>query len=81
MERLSERQEQFIANAPLLYQGVIRDALEGAASPRRAIKAHCLSCSGFSRDEIRHCTVITCPLHRYRPYAIHDDEHDESKGE
>jgi hypothetical protein len=78
MERLTERQEQFIQSAPPLYQGAVRDAFEGKASPRRVIKAFCLSCTGFVREEIKACTVVLCPLHAFRPYVKHDDERAES---
>ena len=78
---LTDRQEQFISDAPLKYQGAVRDAFEGKASPRRAIKAFCLSCSGFMREEIKACTVVLCPLHAFRPYVKHDDEQAESEGE
>lgn len=74
MERLTDRQEQFISDAPPLYQGAVRDAFEGKASPRRAIKAFCLSCTGFMREEIKACTVVLCPLHAFRPYVKRDDE-------
>mgnify|MGYP001355358315 CR=1 FL=1 len=81
MERLTERQEQFIQAAPPLYQGAVRDAFEGKASPRRAIKAFCLSCTGFVRDEVRNCTVVLCPLHAFRPYVKRDDDQGESAEE
>ena len=82
---LTDRQEQFIQDAPPVYQGAVRDALDGKASPRRAIKAFCLSCTGFMREEVRHCTATCCPLHAFRPYvkreAINDDEQGENEGE
>jgi len=81
MERLTERQEQFIQYAPPVYQGIVRNALEGTASKRRAIQAFCLSCTGFMREEVRHCTATCCPLYKFRPYVKHDDEHAESEGE
>jgi len=78
MERLTERQEQFISDAQPLYQNLVRDALEGTASKRRAIQAMCLSCCNFNRLEVRQCTVITCPLHLYRPYIKRDDPHSDA---
>ena len=38
------------------------------ASPSKAIKAKCLDCSCWQRDEITHCNAVTCPLHNLRPY-------------
>jgi hypothetical protein len=39
----------------------------GTASPRQAIKLHCLACCGFERDEVFLCADGWCPLHAYRP--------------
>lgn len=75
---LTERQEQLVQDAPESMQGIFRDALEGTASKRRAIQAMCLSCCNFNRLEVRHCTVITCPLHLYRPYIKRDDPHSDA---
>lgn len=33
-----------------------------------AIKAFCLECIGFNRDEIRKCSAPWCPLWAMRPY-------------
>lgn len=41
----------------------------GKASPRQAIRAHCLDCVCFDIDAIRNCTAPACPLYGYRPYA------------
>jgi len=37
-------------------------------SLRAAIKAQCLSCCNEDTNEIRHCTVVNCPLYSFRPY-------------
>lgn len=73
MERLTERQEELIADAPESMRGIIRDALQGVCSRSRAIKAHCLICCNFDRKEVRNCTVITCALNAYRPYIKRND--------
>ena len=52
---------------PALSRGLIARALAGTASPRQAIKAFCLACTHYDRDEINHCPVWRCPLHAYRP--------------
>ena len=51
-----------------MYQGVIKRAYEGRASPRSAIRAMCLQCVGYERSEVTHCSSFACPLHFYRPY-------------
>lgn len=81
MERLTQRQEQFIQDTPPMYQSTVRDAFQGTCGRTRAIKAFCLSCTGFMREEIKACTVVLCPLHAFRPYVKHDDERAESEGE
>jgi hypothetical protein len=35
-------------------------------SPLKAIKAHCLDCSGGSRKEVQGCEIADCPLYPYR---------------
>jgi hypothetical protein len=51
-----------------MYRGVVQKAAEGQASPRAAIKAFCLYCTGYLRAEITNCTARQCPLWNYRPY-------------
>ena len=51
-----------------LYEGIVKRAKRGTASPRQAIKAFCLTCVGFIRKDIKNCTADECPLHKYRPY-------------
>ncbi len=53
---------------PKLYQKLYEQAANGKASPRKAIKAFCLDCVGYGRDEITHCTDTGCSLYCYRPY-------------
>ena len=57
-----------IARTPALSQQIVARALHGSSSPRQAIKARCLQCSNFQREEIAHCSVVTCALWQYRPY-------------
>jgi hypothetical protein len=37
-------------------------------SPAAAIKQKCLSCCCYSREEVRLCSIVICPLNPYRPY-------------
>jgi hypothetical protein len=34
----------------------------------KAVKAKCLDCACWQIEEVRHCTVFTCPLWAHRPY-------------
>ena len=38
-------------------------------SLRAAIKAKCLDCVCWEKNEVKKCTVVTCPLWLYRPYG------------
>jgi hypothetical protein len=61
---------EFLEKTPVLYRPALERAFIGKASPRGAIKAMCLSCACFVREEITHCQVTLCPLHAYRPYQL-----------
>jgi hypothetical protein len=37
-------------------------------SLRKSINAKCFDCSNRQIEEVRHCTVTTCPLWFVRPY-------------
>ena len=37
-------------------------------SATAGIKAHCMECVGWLRDEVRNCTSTACPLYTYRPF-------------
>ena len=59
---------EMLASIPPKSRGLVKRAFRGVASPRMAIKAHCLVCVGFGRAAVRGCEVYRCPLHAYRPY-------------
>lgn len=63
-----ERIVKVINQAPESAKNTLAEAFSGAASPRRAIKAMCLSCVGFDRGAIKNCTGFGCPLWKYRPF-------------
>jgi hypothetical protein len=62
--RLTKR----VAAVPPLYRAAYVKAVSGNLSPRQAIKAKCLDCCGWQREEVRHCTVRGCPLWPLRPF-------------
>jgi hypothetical protein len=43
-------------------------ALTMKLSTKQAIKAKCMDCASFQKEEITECSVKTCPLYAYRPY-------------
>jgi hypothetical protein len=61
-------EERYLEGIPVLSRGVMERAFAGTGSPRNAIKAKCLDCSNWQRQEITHCRVLTCPLHAWRPF-------------
>lgn len=60
--------EAFLKQVPSSSRGIIKRAFDATAPLSGAIKAKCLDCSGFDRDEVKNCTVVLCPLHPYRPF-------------
>ena len=65
-----ERIAKQLADCSPMYLPVMEKAYSGDASPRKAIKAMCLQCTGYDRATIRGCTGYSCPLWEYRPYQI-----------
>ena len=65
-----ERIAKSVEEASPLYRTVLQKAYAGTAPPRSAIKAQCLHCVGYIRDDVTHCTGYSCPLWAYRPYQI-----------
>lgn len=57
-------------NTPVTFHNVINRIQSG--SIKAAIKLHCLQCSGYERNEVKHCQCLTCPLYAIRPYQIKD---------
>ncbi len=66
----AERITKAMAEASPLYRTIMEKAYASTASPRSAIKAQCLQCVGYIRDDVTHCTGFACPLWGYRPYQI-----------
>jgi hypothetical protein len=60
--------KEAIAEAPKSVQNTLARAFSGDASPRAAIKAQCLACTGYDRETITNCTGWRCPLWAYRPF-------------
>lgn len=65
-------QQAVVDEAPSSYKGILERAYSGK-SRAEAIKAHCLRCAGFLRNEVRDCSARGCPLHPYRPYQQGQD--------
>jgi hypothetical protein len=57
-------------------------ALLGQIPRSTAIRVKCLQCCNYEREQIIHCTVVTCALHPVRPYqnknVVEDDGAEEN---
>lgn len=70
----AELVEKRTADAGAMYQPLMRRAYSGDCSPREAIKAFCLSCTGYERAAVTNCTSQACPLFLFRPYQKGGEE-------
>ena len=72
-----------LSTVPDYYRGLFKRIYSAgtrrAASPRERIKAFCLECIGFKRDEITTCTAYACPLWDIRPYQHEKSNKSEAK--
>ena len=69
LEACTEKQQKYIESDNVLqsYKRVLAEAFT-SRSYMKVIKAKCLTCCCFEREEVRHCTVQICPLWNLRPY-------------
>ena len=72
----TEKQQQYIQsdNVLLSYKRTLAEAFT-SRSYMKVIKAKCLTCCCFEREEVRNCTVQICALCNLRPYQ---DKHKDS---
>lgn len=71
--RADEIRATVLARSLPMYREIKTRAFAGTTSPRTAIKAFCLSCTGDSRATIRDCDSYGCSLWEYRPYQSGND--------
>lgn len=64
--------------APPMYRGIVERA---RASRAAAVKANCLQCCGWKRDEVAACAITDCPMWVWRPYQSKIAEENEEIGE
>jgi len=63
-----EQVQEYRDGIPPKYRKLYDRVMSGAASPREAIKLHCLDCWGYARREAEECCGFKCALYLYRPY-------------
>lgn len=64
---LNLAQQTVMAEVPISYRPTFERAFT-TASKSAGIKAFCLRCVGYLRNEVRDCTAKACPLYTHRPY-------------
>ena len=74
-EKIAEREQQM----PKVHRANYRGAVSGK-SRRAAIKAFCLECVCWQKEEVRLCTALACPLYPYRPYQSGSKQVDNRTG-
>jgi hypothetical protein len=67
MRTREELIEQHRKQIPDIHRANYNKALRGR-SMKAAIKAFCLECVCWQKEEVRLCTSLACPLYPYRPY-------------
>ena len=68
---LNSAQVKALEDAPSLYRGTLTRAYQ-TKSKSAAIRAFCLRCVGYVRQDITDCTARGCPLWPHRPYQEKD---------
>ena len=57
----------YVKNCPDGMRKQYVETLTGESGKAQALKVMCYTCSGFDRNEVKGCTVKSCPLWNYRP--------------
>ena len=58
----------YVKTCPASLRKQYVESLNGESGKARALKVKCLECSGWDREEVKKCTVKSCPLWQVRPY-------------
>lgn len=65
---MHEKQSDYLENVPPSATGILERAFSRTGGRANAVKAKCLQCCNYVREEVRECTVLLCPLHPWRPF-------------
>ncbi len=68
-QKRSEQIEQRRKQIPDIHRANYDKAMRGR-SMKAGVKAFCLECCGWQKEEVRLCSDLACPLYPYRPYRI-----------
>ena len=64
---MNDKIQKRLNDTPIKYRNIYKKAMAGR-NRTAAVKAFCLECMGWQREEVRNCTSVACPLYLYRPY-------------
>jgi hypothetical protein len=79
-DRIRQLQQEEIASAPVRCRGILQRAYRGR-SKAATIRATCLRCVGYLRDDVTNCSAYKCPIWPVRPYQRADEPDDEPDAE
>lgn len=65
-EQVEQRLKEIKKHSPSMLK-TFEKAFSGK-SKATALKAKCLDCCCYQRNEVEKCTTESCPLWQYRPY-------------
>jgi hypothetical protein len=65
---LTTAQENLLKSVPASQKSLFIGVFSGKRGRTDAMRAKCLDCVGFARNEVRECRVTACPLWRIRPF-------------
>lgn len=72
---MNKYQQAVVNEAPVSCKGIMERAYTGN-SRTTAIKAMCLRCVGYRREDVTGCTAYACPLWNFRPYQAGEEVED-----
>lgn len=73
------RVAKVLSAAPESVKGCLNRAFSGSGGRANAIKAFCLTCVGYDRQEVKNCSSFGCPLWEYRPFRDRTGEVEEER--
>ncbi len=74
-EQIADRRAQM----PQIHRSNYDKAVQ-RKSMKAAVKAFCLECVCWQKEEVRLCTSLACPLYPYRPYKDSSKQASERPG-
>jgi hypothetical protein len=64
---MNDRIQKRLSDMPGIYRNNYKKAMKGR-NRTAAVKAFCLECVSWQRNEVKDCVSVECPLYLYRPF-------------